>query len=128
MAKAKSAYVCGDCGSEYSKWQGQCADCGAWSTITEVKLASATQRGERLAGYAGAAGGEVQTLDEIDLASIPRQSTGLAEFARRCKVVNPTTYDSCCGHDRTVLAIFPAVTHPRSAAIFELHRLGDCAW
>ncbi len=53
---------------------------------------------------------------------------GLAEFARRCKVVNPTTYDSCCGHDRTVLAIFPAVTHPRSAAIFELHRLGACAW
>lgn len=82
MAKVKTAYVCSDCGSEYSKWQGQCTDCRAWSTITEFKQASATQRGERLTGYAGAAGGEVQTLDQIDLSKLPRQSTGMAEFDR----------------------------------------------
>ena len=28
MAKApKTAYVCNDCGAEYSKWMGQCKEC-----------------------------------------------------------------------------------------------------
>lgn len=86
MAKAKTAYVCTDCGSEYNKWQGQCVDCSAWNTLSEIRLTTATQRGERLvaksgSGYAGSFS-EVQTLDAIDLSSLPRQSTGLAEFDR----------------------------------------------
>lgn len=24
MAKARTAYVCNECGAEFSKWQGQC--------------------------------------------------------------------------------------------------------
>ena len=35
MAKSKTAYVCGDCGAEYPKWQGQCEACGAWNTLQE---------------------------------------------------------------------------------------------
>ena len=35
MAKARTAYVCSQCGAEYSKWQGQCDDCGAWNTLRE---------------------------------------------------------------------------------------------
>ena len=81
MAKAKSAFVCTDCGSEYTKWQGQCTDCGAWNTLSEIRLSTATQRGERLVGYSGSES-EVQTLSSIDLSSLPRQSTGLAEFDR----------------------------------------------
>lgn len=39
MAKApKTAYVCNDCGAEFSRWQGQCSACKAWNTITEVRL------------------------------------------------------------------------------------------
>ena len=84
MAKAKSAYVCSDCGSDYSKWQGQCADCGAWNTLSEIRLTSATQREGRLTGFAGASAeaGAMQTLDSIDLSELPRQSTGLNEFDR----------------------------------------------
>jgi len=81
MAKAKSAFVCTDCGSEYAKWQGQCTDCGVWNTLSEIRLSTATQRGERLVGYSGTASA-VQTLSSIDLSSLPRQSTGLAEFDR----------------------------------------------
>ncbi len=81
MAKAKSAFVCTDCGSEYTKWQGQCTDCGAWNTLSEIRLSTATQRGERLVGYSGSESA-VQTLSSIDLSSLPRQSTGLAEFDR----------------------------------------------
>ncbi|MGB1191553.1 MAG: DNA repair protein RadA [Pseudomonadales bacterium] len=81
MAKAKSAFVCTDCGSEYTKWQGQCIDCGAWNTLSEIRLSTATQRGERLVGYSGSES-EVQALSSIDLSRLPRQSTGLAEFDR----------------------------------------------
>ena len=39
--KAVTAFVCGDCGAEYGKWQGQCGDCNAWNTISQVVLAPA---------------------------------------------------------------------------------------
>ena len=35
MAKAKSRFVCRDCGAVYPKWQGQCHECGAWNTLEE---------------------------------------------------------------------------------------------
>jgi len=54
MAKPKMAYVCNDCGSDYSNWQGQCKDCGAWNTLTEIKLpsSSAAAKEIRFQGYA----------------------------------------------------------------------------
>ncbi|MFT5988356.1 MAG: DNA repair protein RadA/Sms, partial [Marinobacter psychrophilus] len=27
MAKVKTAFVCTDCGADFSKWQGQCTAC-----------------------------------------------------------------------------------------------------
>ena len=46
MAKRKnSAFVCSDCGADYSKWQGQCSDCGAWNTVVEFRLGPAAPRG-----------------------------------------------------------------------------------
>lgn len=85
MAKTQTAYVCSDCGSDYRKWQGQCNDCGAWNTLTEVRLgavAARTSRKASLAGYAGAAGSEVLTLKDIDLEQLPRLSSGVGEFDR----------------------------------------------
>ncbi len=35
MAKLKTTYFCQNCGSQYTKWQGQCNSCKAWNTITE---------------------------------------------------------------------------------------------
>ena len=57
MAKAKTAYVCADCGAEYPKWQGQCDACGAWNTLSEFVVQpakAAAAGGARNAGYAGA--------------------------------------------------------------------------
>lgn len=83
MAKAKTAYVCTDCGAESKKWQGQCSDCGAWNTITEIKLSSAksSAASTRAEGFAGIRS-EVQNLNEIDVAELPRISSGMAEFDR----------------------------------------------
>lgn len=35
MAKIKTAYFCQNCGSSFSKWQGQCHVCKSWNTIVE---------------------------------------------------------------------------------------------
>ncbi len=86
MAKAKSAYVCNDCGADYTKWQGQCGACHAWNTLTEVRLSSAkqsSQRGARFEGYAGAGSmARVQDLSEVNLADMPRFASGSGELDR----------------------------------------------
>ncbi|WP_158230223.1 hypothetical protein, partial [Stenotrophomonas maltophilia] len=41
MAKARTAYVCNECGAEFSKWQGQCTECNAWNSLSEIVLESA---------------------------------------------------------------------------------------
>lgn len=84
MAKVKTAYVCTDCGSEYKKWQGQCNDCHAWNTISEVRLGAISSRSEKFTGFAGNVANinEVQSLAQIDLTSQPRLLTGASEFDR----------------------------------------------
>ncbi|WP_286719682.1 DNA repair protein RadA [Thalassolituus sp. UBA2009] len=85
MAKKKTAYVCNDCGSEHAKWQGQCTDCGAWNTLQEFVVSSSKtpSRDASYAGYAGAAGSQgIQRLADVDLAEVPRISSGMLEFDR----------------------------------------------
>ena len=81
MAKTKSAYVCNDCGADFVRWQGQCTECGAWNSISEVRLPSLTKQ-QRFDGYAGAAAAKVIRLDQVDLQDVPRFSSGFAEFDR----------------------------------------------
>ena len=84
MAKAKSkiAFVCSECGSDFSKWQGQCTDCGGWNTLSEFRVAGSPARsGAKTGGYTGSVS-EVQLLSEVNLESIPRISTGMTELDR----------------------------------------------
>ena len=37
--KAKTVYVCDECGHETIKWMGCCPACGAWNTLKEFKIA-----------------------------------------------------------------------------------------
>lgn len=86
MAKQKTAYVCIECGAEYSKWQGQCAACKEWNSIQEVRLGSSSARSAPLSsarsGFAGALSSRVQDLSEINLQDLPRFSTTFNEFDR----------------------------------------------
>lgn len=38
MAKIKTAWFCQNCGTQYSKWQGQCSACKEWNTLVEEVL------------------------------------------------------------------------------------------
>ena len=86
MVKKKTAYVCNDCGSNYRNWQGQCSDCGAWNSITEIVVAPAkathqTSFGDKAGGYAGSVS-SIQDLSDIDLSEFPRTSSSFKEFDR----------------------------------------------
>ncbi len=35
MAKVKTSFFCQNCGTQFSKWQGQCTSCKEWNTIVE---------------------------------------------------------------------------------------------
>jgi DNA repair protein RadA/Sms len=35
MAKARTQYICQNCGSIHSKWSGKCDNCGEWNTLVE---------------------------------------------------------------------------------------------
>lgn len=88
MAKQKTAFVCNECGSDYVKWQGQCSDCGAWNSLSEIKLGPAKGSGRAGAGVAGNRAGFAGALDaarvlkDIDLQDLPRFSAGAEEFDR----------------------------------------------
>src|SRR5690625_1746689 len=83
MAKKKVAYVCTDCGADHPKWQGQCASCGSWNTLSEfvTEPAASIGRSSDRAGYAGVLA-EVQQLKDIVLEDTPRIQTGIGELDR----------------------------------------------
>ena len=86
MAKAKTAFVCNDCGADFPKWQGQCGECHAWNTLSEIRLSgpvskSASVRSTGRSGYAGATA-SVQRLEEVAVVDLPRLRSGFDEFDR----------------------------------------------
>jgi DNA repair protein RadA/Sms len=86
MAKAKTAYVCTDCGAEHPKWQGSCAECGAWNTLSEFVVQpakAAAAGGARNSGYAGRAdAAKVTALTAVAAETESRTLTGIGELDR----------------------------------------------
>lgn len=85
MAKAKTAYVCTDCGAEHNKWQGQCMECGAWNTLSEFVVQPASKASPAAhSGYSGAAADAavVTALAGIVGVAESRSPTGIGELDR----------------------------------------------
>ncbi|WP_163835438.1 DNA repair protein RadA [Spartinivicinus ruber] len=82
--KAKTAFVCTECGSESSKWQGQCPDCKAWNTFTEIKLGASPASRSASANFSGFAGSrtDITLLKDVDVSEAPRFSSGISELDR----------------------------------------------
>ena len=80
-AKQKTVYVCSECGNETPNWAGKCPSCGAWNTLSEVKL-------DRAAGARGTSyvrselAQKPKRLEELDVTEEIRFSTGISEFDR----------------------------------------------
>jgi DNA repair protein RadA/Sms len=99
MAKAKTTYICSDCGSEARQYFGRCPDCGSWNTLVEsivetspppaaskraIDLASvkAPRPGQHHTTPAPAKPAQSVRLAEMSDIGITRMSSGYAEFDR----------------------------------------------
>ena len=73
MSEPKQIYTCQKCGAQFSKWFGQCPECGAWGTIikqTYTPLESVSPKTEKNA----------KILSQIKKENFPRLSTGIPSF------------------------------------------------
>jgi len=82
MAKARTAYVCNQCGAEHSKWQGQCESCGAWNTLSEFVVESAKTPVQKRAGYAGESAARIVALTDVAKDAESRTIIGIGELDR----------------------------------------------
>lgn len=81
MAKDKTLYTCSECGAQFPKWAGRCADCGGWNTLMEVIAPAASgSRSPRFTGYAGES--VAQPLAVIESVVEARVASGFAELDR----------------------------------------------
>jgi len=79
VVKARTSFVCSDCGAEAGQWQGQCAACGAWNSLkrfTEPRARRGTGDGSRPAAPPPTG---LRTLREQ---RVDRWSTGMVELDR----------------------------------------------
>ncbi len=79
--KQRSSYVCQECGVLSGQWAGQCPDCGAWNTLSEVAITPGASRKNARQGFSGTQS-TVQTLDQVPFQREERRSTGLSELDR----------------------------------------------
>lgn len=80
MARTKLQYHCQACGSIAPKWTGQCPDCQAWNTLTEMAMV-ANKRSSNSVGYAGQIS-DIKNLNEVISENFDRIDTRLAELDR----------------------------------------------
>lgn len=79
MAKAKTVFVCRNCGTEAPKWIGKCPSCGQWNTFTEevvVKTSGVADNPFSLRNSSPV------RLHEVDSKSMPRLDTLTGELNR----------------------------------------------
>ncbi|MBQ3816877.1 MAG: DNA repair protein RadA [Clostridia bacterium] len=79
-AKAKTVYVCSECGYESPKWVGKCAGCGEWNTMIEdVRVA---QPSSPMKSGSAAVKAEAKSLSLITASDEERFITGISELDR----------------------------------------------
>ncbi len=84
MKKAKTVFVCSDCGNEFNKWQGQCPACGAWNTLYEQKVSEVSETDSRRRSSAAKErrAAKPQKISELRADVNDRIDTGLKELNR----------------------------------------------
>ena len=77
MARTKNnqiIFVCSECGEEYAKWQGKCANCGGWNTLKEFKTTQTTKQKNVTV--------EITNLAEVKAENFGRISSEISEMDR----------------------------------------------
>lgn len=82
MAKVKTTFFCQGCGTQYSKWQGQCTACKEWNTIVEELVQKADGKDWKTKSNVSKRVSKPLQLKDIDSAKEARLDTLDAEFNR----------------------------------------------
>ncbi|WP_116790278.1 DNA repair protein RadA [Flavobacterium psychrotrophum] len=82
MAKVKTAFYCQNCGTQYSKWQGQCTACREWNTIVEELIVKEDKPGWKASSGDTKKAPKPLRITEIDSASEHRLDTLDGELNR----------------------------------------------
>ena len=77
MARTRSTYRCGECGSEFPQWTGRCSGCGAWNTVVEERVGPA-----RSAAAGEAPASQARPIAEVESEGWEPRPTGIGELDR----------------------------------------------
>ena len=78
--KAKTVFVCQECGYESGKWMGQCI-CGQWNTMVEERIVETKEKDSR-SRSAGGERAKASKLTDIKSGDFTRLDTGINEMNR----------------------------------------------
>lgn len=78
MAREKVVFVCAQCAAQYPKWQGKCAQCGAWNSLQEEVLAAS----KTPLRFSPESQNALCSLSDIEISATERLPTGLNELDR----------------------------------------------
>lgn len=67
--KARTVFVCDDCGNETPKWEGRCPACRNWNTLVEVRMDKRTSRDKT---WLGTSGSPAQQLSKVSIERLSR--------------------------------------------------------
>lgn len=82
MAKLKTTFFCQNCGTQYSKWQGQCTACKEWNTITEEVIQKPEKSDWKTSANTSKRASKPLLINEIDTSQEARLNTMDEEFNR----------------------------------------------
>ena len=82
MAKVKTSFFCQNCGSSFSKWQGQCSACKEWNTIAEEVIQKAEKVSWKVSETSSKRVSKSLKINEISTVSEARLNTKNNELNR----------------------------------------------
>jgi DNA repair protein RadA/Sms len=82
MAKIKTTFFCQSCGSQYTKWQGQCTSCKEWNTIAEEVIQKPEKSDWKTPSSSTKRVSKPLKINEIDSSQEARLNLQDAEFNR----------------------------------------------
>jgi len=81
-AKVKTTFFCQSCGTQYSKWQGQCTACKEWNTIVEEVIQKAEKSDWKTPANTSKRVSKPLKINDIDISKESRLNTLDKEFNR----------------------------------------------
>jgi DNA repair protein RadA/Sms len=77
LAKAKTIYVCQQCGAQQVRWAGKCPECEAWNSFTEERTTPESKKNRP-----SLSNSKALPITEIQPVDAPRITSGINEFDR----------------------------------------------